>query len=126
MSVFSGSCASPTCVDSNDEGFDCTFGQSKVPWCTEAGEVYYILVNSYSEGDEGPFEEGPFELVLKAAPVPPTPAPTPPSTPAPVPLPSPVPPAPTPLGTGTCGNFVVLVLAIILKIFTFGLVNLCA
>jgi hypothetical protein len=106
VSVFSGSCASLSCIGYNDDFLDsdtCTTGlQSKLLWSTVPGEVYYIFVHSLSSNTEGPFE-----LVLTDAPAPPTPSPTP----------------PTP---GACdNNFFLLILAIILEILTFGLVNLC-
>jgi hypothetical protein len=106
VSVFSGSCASLSCIDYNDDhdpldgGNTCTTEvQSKLQWSTVAGEVYYIFVHPLSAASGGPFE-----LVLTDVSTPPTPT------------------TPT---SGTCDNFFLLILAIVLKIFTFGLVNLC-
>jgi hypothetical protein len=105
VSVFSGSCSSLSCIGFNDDhdpldGDTCsTDVQSKLQWSTVEGEVYYIFVHPLSAASGGPFE-----LVLTDLSTPPAPSPTP----------------------GTCGNFFLLVLAIILKIFTFGLFNLCS
>jgi hypothetical protein len=91
--VFTGSCGS---FEVTTIGyFDCG-DQASTEWFAETGEVYYILVQSFTPGFEGSFV-----LELESAFGP-----------------TPVPPEPE------C-NFFLLILAIILQIFTFGLVNLC-
>ena len=55
MSVFCGSCASPTCIGGND---DFCGLQSQVSWCSEAGSTYLILVHGFSSNS------GDFEIVV--------------------------------------------------------------
>ena len=45
ISVFCGSCSSPTCIAGNDDA--CSV-QSRVSWCSEAGSTYLILVHGFS------------------------------------------------------------------------------
>jgi hypothetical protein len=101
LTIFDGtSCGSLSCFTGG--GFDCG-SQASVPWGTMAGEVYYILAQPVFPGDEGTFE-----LKLTTADTPsPTKSPTPQEDEG-----------------GSC-NIFLLVLATILRIVTFGLVNLC-
>jgi hypothetical protein len=108
LTVFKGtSCGSLSCFAS---GFlDCG-SQASAQWSTIEGEVFYILAQPVIFSDEGPVE-GTFELKLTAADIFPTKSPT---------------KSPTPKEDegGSC-NIFLLVLATILRIVTFGLVNLC-
>jgi len=53
IGIFSGSCASLTCVDADDDG--CGYPKSSVSFCTLPGVQYYIYVTGYSNY-EGVFE----------------------------------------------------------------------
>jgi hypothetical protein len=63
VTVWSGACAAPVCVDGNDDDFTCTFNtlQSTVTWPSVVGETYYIMVHGFSSNT------GDFELTLDCA-----------------------------------------------------------
>jgi hypothetical protein len=103
VSVYTGSCGLLEFITFG--AFECG-DQASTEWLAETGEVYYILVIGASFDGGG--TEVSFVLELESE-FGPTPAPAP----APV-----TPPKPE------C-NFFLLILAIIFKIITFGLVNLC-
>lgn len=48
MNVYSGNCASLTCVGGNDDGASCSASESEFSFGTVAGVNYYIFVNGYS------------------------------------------------------------------------------
>jgi hypothetical protein len=57
LSVFEGSCATPVCVDGDDDDNTCSFNglHSAVSWISTSGQAYYILVHGFS-GNTGNFE----------------------------------------------------------------------
>jgi hypothetical protein len=98
VTVYTGSCGLLELFTFG--AFECG-NQASSEWLAETGEVYYILVEATTGCTGGSFV---LELESASGPIP---------TPAPV-----TPPEPE------C-NFFLLILAIIFKIITFGLVNLC-
>lgn len=54
INVYSGTCASYTCVGGNDDGASCSGSESEYTFSTVSGTNYYIFVNGYS-GATGPY-----------------------------------------------------------------------
>ncbi len=48
LSVFTGTCASRTCVGGNDDFTGCTGSTSQLSFATTAGTTYYILVHGFN------------------------------------------------------------------------------
>lgn len=46
--VYRGTCSAPICVDGDDDACGLPPGHSRVRWCTQAGEAYFILVSGFS------------------------------------------------------------------------------
>ena len=62
ISIYSGTCSSLTCVGGvDDNGPSCTGTAASYSWSSVAGEVYYILVHSYSSTN-------PFDLEVTCTP----------------------------------------------------------
>ena len=61
VTIFSGSCEKPVCIEANDDFCGSGKSQSAVSWESSYGEMYYILVTGNSD-----FEDGSFNLMVGA------------------------------------------------------------
>ncbi len=57
LTVYCPNCATPQCVTGNDDACGPSPGyQSRVTWCSQLGQTYFILVHGYDVLDVGPFQ----------------------------------------------------------------------